>query len=86
MRFKKGLAVTMSMAMVFSALSFTPAQAAKKPKLSKTKATVKVGSTVKLTVKNAKKRQKLHGKQVRRRWQKSLRKPQKEKHMQLLRV
>ena len=59
MRFKKGLAVTMSMAMVFSALSFTPAQAAKKPKLSKTKATVKVGSTVKLTVKNAKKKAKV---------------------------
>ena len=55
MRFKKGLAVTLSMALVFSAFSFTPAEAAKKLKLNKTKATIKVGSTVKLTVKNAKK-------------------------------
>lgn len=59
MRFKKGLAVTMSMALVFSTFSFTPAQAAKKPKLNKTKATIKVGSTVKLTVKNAKKKAKV---------------------------
>lgn len=59
MRFKKGLAVTMSMAFVLSTLSFTPAEAAKKPKLSKTKATIKVDSTVKLTVKNAGKKAKV---------------------------
>ena len=53
---KKGLAVTMSLALVVSSFSFQPAQAAKKLKLNKTKATIKVGSKVKITVKNAKKK------------------------------
>lgn len=56
---KKGLAVTMSLALVVSSFSFQPAQAAKKLKLNKTKATIKVGSKVKITVKNAKKKTKV---------------------------
>ncbi len=59
---KKGLAVALSMALVVSALSATPVEAAKKPKLSKKKITVKVGSTAKLTVKNAKKSTKINWK------------------------
>lgn len=51
---KKGIAVAMSMALVVSGLSFQPAEAAKKPKLSKSKITVNVGKTKKITVKNAK--------------------------------
>ena len=56
---KKGLAVTMSLALVVSSFSFQPAQAAKKLKLNKTKATIKVGGKVKITVKNAKKKTKV---------------------------
>lgn len=56
---KKSLAVATSMALVVSTLTFQPAEAAKKPKLSKTKATLKVGQTLKLTVKNAKKKAKV---------------------------
>ena len=51
---KKGLAVTMSLALVVSSFSFQPAQAAKKLKLNKTKATIKVGGKVKINDKNAK--------------------------------
>lgn len=56
---KKGIAVAMSMALVVSALSFQPAEAAKKPKLSKSKLTITVGKTKKITVKNAEKKAKV---------------------------
>lgn len=56
---RKGLAVTMSLALVVSTFSFQPAQAAGKLKLNKTKTTVKVGSKVKITVNNAKKKTKV---------------------------
>ncbi|MCI5730769.1 MAG: carbohydrate-binding protein [Eubacterium sp.] len=52
---KKGLAITMSMALALSAMAYTPASAAKKPALTKKSASIKVGKTVKIKVKNAKK-------------------------------
>ena len=52
---KKGLAVTMSMALALSAMAYTPANAAKKPALTKNSASIKVGKTVTIKVKNAKK-------------------------------
>lgn len=56
---RKQLAFLMSMALVVSALSVSEVEAAKKPALSKTKLSVKVGKSKKITVKNAKKKAKV---------------------------
>ena len=53
---RKQLAFFMSMALVVSALSVNEAEAAKKTALSKTKLSVNVGQSKKITVKNAKKK------------------------------
>lgn len=56
---KRGLAITMSVALALSAMTGTPAYAAKKVSLSRKKVSVKVGKTVKIKVKNAKKNAKV---------------------------
>ena len=55
---KKGLAFLMPIALTVSMLSAVDAQAAKKPKLNKTKLSVSVGKKAKITVKNTKKKSK----------------------------
>ena len=57
-RFKRGLATLMPIALALSLLP-VDVEAAKKPALSKTKLTVKVGQSKKITVKNAKKKAKV---------------------------
>lgn len=56
---KKGLAFLMPMALTVSMLSAAEAEAAKKPKLNKTKLSVSVGKKAKITVKNTKKKSKI---------------------------
>lgn len=57
-RIKRGLATLMSIALALSLLS-VDVEAAKKPTLSKTKLSIKVGQSKKITVKNAKKKAKV---------------------------
>ena len=54
-KFKKCAAIILAVAMVITAAPSNSAEAAKKPKLSKKKVSIKVGDTVKIKVKNAKK-------------------------------
>ena len=56
---RKQLAFLMSMALVVSLMSTGEAEAAKKPALSKTKLSINVGKSKKITVKNAKKKAKV---------------------------
>lgn len=56
---RKGIAVALCAAMVITLAPAGSADAAKKPKLNKSKASVEVGKTVKLTVKNGKKKAKV---------------------------
>lgn len=59
--FTKATAMVLTAGLVFSTVPVSESQAAKKPKLSTTKVTVRVNGTKKITIKNAKKNQLQNG-------------------------